>query len=115
MSRSGRMGRQRWTWCAEARKEFEDLKQTDPRLLPVLAARLKTLTAMAPRPGLVAMGRVRQLSVVTDVTYCLLFVERDRGQGLGGLHLSHADTGTMRCHQAACELALHRLSEQQGW
>src|SRR5690242_881783 len=95
MSWPRRTGRQRWTWCSEARKGLEDLKQTDPLLLPVLAARLTALTARTHgRPGLAAMGRVRQLSLVTDVTYCLLFVERYDGQGLGGLHLGTADAST---------------------
>jgi len=116
MSRPGRTGRQRWTWCAEARNEFEDLKKADRLLLPMLAARLKSLTAKARgRPGLAAMGRARQLSVFTDVTYCLLFVERHDGQGLGGLHLCIADSSTLRCHGAACDLALYRLSEQRRW
>src|SRR6266705_1792962 len=69
------MSRQRWTWCPEAAAELSSLKKADSFLQPELAARLiGATTRTSRRPGERAVGRVRQLAVITSTTYWVLLV-----------------------------------------
>ncbi len=110
------MSRQRWTWCPEAAAELSSLKKADSFLQPELAARLiGATTRTSRRPGERAVGRVRQLAVITSTTYWVLLVERRDGRGLGGLLLHRCEGGECYPPAGAYEVAAHRLSGRSGW
>ena len=62
------MNRKSWTWHPEARLESQQLRERDPGIHALLAVKLEHLTAASSgRLGQPGMGRIRQLSIVTDV------------------------------------------------
>lgn len=106
------MNRKSWTWHPEARLESQQLRERDPGIHALLAVKLEHLTAASSgRLGQPGMGRIRQLSIVTDSTWVVLFAERRDGRGLCGLLLHHCQGAAPDPPQGAYELARHRLSE----
>jgi hypothetical protein len=92
--------------------ESQQLRERDSRVYALLAARLEHLTAASSgRLGQPGMGRIRQLPIVTDSTWIVLFVERRDGRGLCGLLLHRCEGAVLDPPQGAYELARHRLSE----